>query len=110
MEFGDAFDALMDESNYTDAARVLAGLAGSVVARNGVDSRFDLPDEVYGLGVAGGAGTGKQTAAGTSLRRARDTRARDRRTRSRRTGRRPAGGRHPPRRGRRGSRRHPTIV
>jgi hypothetical protein len=63
MEFGDAFDALMDESNYMDAAQVLAGLAGSVVARNGVDSRFDLPDEVYGLGVAGGAGTGEQTAA-----------------------------------------------
>jgi hypothetical protein len=55
MEFGDAFDALMDESNYMDAAQVLAGLAGSVVARNGVDSRVDLPDEVYGLGVAGGA-------------------------------------------------------
>jgi len=50
-----ATDAITSTDNYMTAGMVLGGLAGSVVLRNGVDSRFDLPDEVYGLVVAGGA-------------------------------------------------------
>ena len=52
-EFGDAFDAIGDTEMWMEAGMVLAGLAASVVLRNGIDSRFDLPDEVYGLVVAG---------------------------------------------------------
>lgn len=55
MDFGNATDALMDESMWYDAAQVLAGLGASVVLKNGIDSRFDAPDEVYGLAVAGGS-------------------------------------------------------
>ena len=50
-----ATDAITSTDNYMTAGMVLGGLAGSVVLRNGIDSRFDLPDEVYGLAVAGGA-------------------------------------------------------
>ena len=54
-DFGDAFDGLSDTDNLMDAGMVLAGLAASVVVRNGIDSRMDLPDEVYGVGVAAAA-------------------------------------------------------
>jgi len=54
-EFGDAFSELADTDNMMEAAMVLAGLGASVVTKNGIDSRFDLPDEVYGVGVAAGA-------------------------------------------------------
>lgn len=50
-----ATDAITSTDKYMTAGMVLGGLAGSVVLRNGIDSRFDLPDEVYGLAVAGGA-------------------------------------------------------
>jgi hypothetical protein len=50
-----ATDAITSTDNYMTAGMVLGGLAGSVVLRNGIDSRVDLPDEVYGLAVAGGA-------------------------------------------------------
>lgn len=52
-DFGDAFDNLADQETYMNGAMVLGGLGASVVVKNGIDSRFDLPDEVYGLGVAG---------------------------------------------------------
>lgn len=48
-----ATDAITSTDNYMTAGMVLGGLAGSVVLRNGIDSRVDLPDEVYGLAVAG---------------------------------------------------------
>jgi len=51
-EFGDAFDAIGDTEMWMEAGMVLAGLAASVILKNGIDSRFDLPDEVYGLVVA----------------------------------------------------------
>ncbi|TKX79551.1 hypothetical protein EXE53_15415 [Halorubrum sp. SD626R] len=51
-EFGDATDAIGDTEMWTEAAMVLGGLAAAVVLRNGIDSRFDLPDEVYGVIVA----------------------------------------------------------
>jgi hypothetical protein len=54
-DFGDATDAVTDEENWMDAAAVLAGLGGAVVLRNGIDSRFEMPDEVYGVVVAAGA-------------------------------------------------------
>ncbi|UXF51039.1 MAG: hypothetical protein HQRvContig05_36 [Haloquadratum phage sp.] len=54
-EFGDAFDAVGDTEMWMEAGMVLGGLAASVVLRNGIDSRFDLPDEVYGLVVAAAA-------------------------------------------------------
>lgn len=53
MDFGDAFDGVMDEQNWRAAGGVLAGLGISVVMKNGIDTRFDLPDEVYGLVTAG---------------------------------------------------------
>ena len=52
-DFGNAVDAVGDTDMWMEAGLVLAGLAASVVLRNGIDSRFDLPDEVYGLVVAG---------------------------------------------------------
>lgn len=51
-EFGDAFDAVGDTDMWMEAGLVLGGLAASVVLKNGIDSRFDLPDEVYGVVVA----------------------------------------------------------
>ncbi|MFB6302775.1 MAG: hypothetical protein ABEH78_07950 [Haloferacaceae archaeon] len=53
MDFGDAFDGVSDTENWMNAAAVLAGLGVSVVMKNGIDSRFDAPDEVYGLVTAG---------------------------------------------------------
>ena len=59
-----ATDALADTDNYTDAGMVLAGLAISIVMKNGIDSRFNLPDEAYGLVTAGlGASMGYQLVA-----------------------------------------------
>jgi hypothetical protein len=52
-DFGDAFDNLADSDAYVDGGMVLAGLGASVVAKNGIDPRYDFPDEVYGLAVAG---------------------------------------------------------
>lgn len=54
-EFGDAFSELADTDNMMEAGMVLGGLGASVVVKNGIDSRFDLPDELYGVGVAAGA-------------------------------------------------------
>ena len=54
-DFGDATDALTNGELWTDAAFVLGGLAASVILKNGIDSRFDLPDEVYGVVVAAGS-------------------------------------------------------
>jgi len=54
-EFGDAFDELAQTDNYVTAGMVLGGLAAAVVVGNLVDPRMDLPDEVYGVAVAGGA-------------------------------------------------------
>jgi len=54
-EFGDAFDAVSDTGMWREAGLVLSGLAASVVLKNGIDSRFDLPDEVYGVVVAAAA-------------------------------------------------------
>jgi hypothetical protein len=51
-DFGDAFDNLADSEAWMNGGMVLAGLGASVVAKNGIDSRFDLPDEVYGVLVA----------------------------------------------------------
>jgi len=50
-----ATDAVSNTDNWMTAGMVLGGLAAAVVLRNGIDSRFDLPDEVYGVVVAGGA-------------------------------------------------------
>jgi hypothetical protein len=59
-----ATDALADTDNYTDAGMVLAGLAISIVMKNGIDSRFNLPDEAYGLVTAGlGAAMGYELVA-----------------------------------------------
>jgi hypothetical protein len=57
MNFGNAFDELADTDTYMTAGMVLAGLAAAVVVKNGIDSRYDLPDEVYGIAVAAGAYT-----------------------------------------------------
>ena len=54
-DFGPATDALSDTDMWTEAGMVLSGLAASVVLKNGIDSRFDLPDETYGVVIAGGA-------------------------------------------------------
>lgn len=51
-DFGDAFDNLADQDAWMNGGMVLAGLGASVVVKNGIDSRFDLPDEVYGVAVA----------------------------------------------------------
>lgn len=59
-----ATDALANTDNYIDAGMVLAGLAISIVMKNGIDSRFNLPDEVYGLVTAGlGAAMGYELVA-----------------------------------------------
>lgn len=59
-----ATDALANTDNYMDAGMVLAGLAVSIVMKNGIDSRFNLPDEVYGLVTAGlGAAMGYELVA-----------------------------------------------
>lgn len=50
-----ATDAMMSTDMYREAAFVLGGMAGAIVVRNLVDPRFDLPDEIYGLAVGGGA-------------------------------------------------------
>lgn len=54
-DFGEAFDAVGDTDMWMEAGLVLGGLAASVVLKNGIDSRFDLPDEIYGVAVAAGA-------------------------------------------------------
>jgi len=59
-----ATDALGDMDNYMDAGMVLAGLGISIVVKNGIDPRFDAPDEVYGLVTAGlGAAMGYELVA-----------------------------------------------
>jgi hypothetical protein len=50
-----ATDAITSVDMYREGAMILAGMGAAVVAKNVIDSRMDLPDEVYGLGV-GGAG------------------------------------------------------
>ncbi|WP_144901355.1 hypothetical protein [Halobellus captivus] len=54
-ELSNATEAVTDTDLWMEAGMVLAGLAGSVVLKNGIDSRFDLPDELYGVVVAAGA-------------------------------------------------------
>jgi hypothetical protein len=56
-DLSDATDAVSDTDMWMEAGMVLGGLAASVVLKNGIDSRFDLPDETYGIVVAAGAAT-----------------------------------------------------
>ena len=56
-DFSEATDAVTDTDLWMEAGMVLGGLAASVVLKNGIDSRMDLPDEIYGVLVAAGAAT-----------------------------------------------------
>jgi len=56
MDFADATDPLMDTETYYQAGAGLAGYMGGFVAENVIDSRVDVPDELYGIAVIAAAG------------------------------------------------------
>jgi|GEM_PF-5563734 len=49
MEIADATEPLTDSETYMQAGAGLAGYMGGTVAENVIDSRFDAPDEAYGI-------------------------------------------------------------
>jgi hypothetical protein len=49
MEFNDSVGVLTDSETYMMAGAAGAGYMGAGIAKNVIDSRFDAPDEVYGL-------------------------------------------------------------
>lgn len=54
MNFGDAFDTLANDDFWLDVVMLFVGYFGSVLAAMAFESVGpDLPNEVYGLGVAG---------------------------------------------------------
>jgi hypothetical protein len=64
--FQQAFSTLSDTDYLMDAAKVGGGYMGGVLAKALVEGRFgqDLPDPVYGVGVAaGGAAMGQMEIA-----------------------------------------------
>jgi hypothetical protein len=60
MEFGDAFDTLADDEFWMDAAMVFIGFIFPIVLANVIEGMadMDLPNELYGIGVAGAASVG----------------------------------------------------
>ena len=55
MDFGDAFDTLADDDFWIDVAMMFVGFFGSTLAAVAFESVGpDLPNELYGLGVAAG--------------------------------------------------------
>lgn len=55
MELDESFQALTDTEMWMDALVVLVGYLVPAVLKMLIDSRYDLPDEVYGLGTIAGA-------------------------------------------------------
>jgi len=54
-DLSQAFDTVAEPDVWTEGVALLGGVAGGILLRRGVDSRFDLPDEAYGIGVIAGA-------------------------------------------------------
>lgn len=55
MQFGDAFETLADDDFWIDIAMLFVGFFGSTLFAQVVESVGpDLPNELYGLGVAAG--------------------------------------------------------
>ncbi|QSG06464.1 hypothetical protein [Halapricum desulfuricans] len=55
MDFGDAFDTLADDDFWIDVAMMFVGFFGSTLAAMAFESVGpDLPNELYGIGVAAG--------------------------------------------------------
>lgn len=54
-ELEDSFDALTDSETVARSAAVVTGYLGSSIAQSTIDgmSPFDVPNEAYGLAVAG---------------------------------------------------------
>lgn len=53
MDFGDAFDDLVDTDFWVTAASVFVGFVAPIVLANVIEARGrDLPNEVYGVGTA----------------------------------------------------------
>jgi hypothetical protein len=70
MDFGNAIDTLASEDFVTDVALVMGGFAAPAGVQFAIEDKMgrDLPNEVYGLTVAGGGalygGMGRKVAIG----------------------------------------------
>ena len=72
MDFGDAFDTLADDEFWMDAVMLFIGFVLPIALANVLEGMagVDLPNEVYGVGVAGGAaviGDYRMVSAGGGL-------------------------------------------